>query len=242
MKPILQTVAKLIIDTLAEQAVVVEKPVNNALEVLTQVNEFYNSAWDKLIFIILGAFTILGVFVPFVIQHFQNKSLKASEKELESKLNLKIADLKKALEENLDKKLEENIAEYINDFENKIEKIKESASGSAFHTQANTNNDKKWYKAATRDYVHASVSYTTAEDYINLKATLTGILDCMDNLKKEDINYLENVESINITETLDDIENKTTGGAFTRDIRAIKAKILKIMNTKEESIEEPKEE
>lgn len=218
------------------------KPLNETLEILTKVNEFYDSAWSKLIFLLAGAFAVLGVIMPFVIQYFQNKSIKASEKELESKMNLQLIELKNTLKEDFSKVIDEKILEYKNDFELKIEKINANANGSSFHAQGNVNHDKKNYKEATRDYFYAIDSYIICEDYINLKAVIAGVLFCIDNLSKDDIDYLENVLSIDLSGTLDNVEIMNGGGAFTRDTRSIKSKILKILKSTPEvtKVEEKK--
>ncbi|OXB08563.1 hypothetical protein B0A81_09645 [Flavobacterium plurextorum] len=218
-------------------------PLNETLEILTKVNEFYDSAWSKLIFLLAGGFAILGIIMPFVIQHFQNKALKASEKELETKYNSKLSELRQVLENDLNKKLEEQIEIFKDQIEKKMEKNYESANASTLHMQANVNRDKKFYQSAIRDYLHSSTSYAIAEEFINLKATLTGVTYCLDFLKKSEIDYLEEVENIKLLETLDIIENKTISGSFTREIRGIKGKLHTIKNKPEEEKEvqeEPK--
>ncbi|UPZ14520.1 hypothetical protein [Flavobacterium humidisoli] len=57
---------------------IADASVNNTsdtLEILSKVNEFYDSSWTKLISVLAGSFTIFGVIVPLFIQHL---TLKAS--------------------------------------------------------------------------------------------------------------------------------------------------------------------
>jgi len=46
--------------------------IDNNLNIINSVNGFYDSAWNKLIFVI----GVLGILLPIVIQYFQNKNLK----------------------------------------------------------------------------------------------------------------------------------------------------------------------
>jgi len=237
MKPLLQTVAKPIIDTIAKQVVVPQKPESETLEILSKVNEFYDSSWNKLLYVLGSAFAILAIVVPIVIQYIQNKAIEASEKELETKSNLKIDQIKKDLEEELEKKLDSKILEFKKDLETKIKKIDANTNASAFHMQGNDCLQKENYKEAVRDYCSASTNYQVAGDLVNLKATLSGFLYCVELLNKSDITYLENIESLKLFEILDQIEKEDIGGAFLRDIRKIRAAIYKIINSEEKQEE-----
>lgn len=219
MKPILQTIAKPIIDTIAKQPVVVEKPVNDTLEILSKVNEFYDSAWSKLIFLLAGTVAVLGIIVPYVIQHFQNKSLKASEKELESKLNMKIEEARKTIEAEITKKFESKLLEHEENFEKKSSGL----NGQILYLEANSFLAVQDYKQAFKDFCLALSYYSYAEDLPNTTITLDSIKSCLNHLTKDDVYSLKHVDAVDIAEILNDME-ETLGahvvGNLVRDVRA----------------------
>lgn len=197
---------------------------SDTLEILSKVNEFYNSAWDKLL--VFGA--IIGIIVPSVISYYQKKALTANENGLETKLNQKTKELFSTLEKDLNAKFEKKILDFKAEIERKVEKINENANASIFHIQANNYFEKGWHLMAVRDFLYAIESYAMIDDHTNVKATLTGISSCFDNLKKEDIKHLENIDYVEIIKILDKVDKKNIGGAFSREIKGIKSKYYKI--------------
>ncbi|OXB22984.1 hypothetical protein B0A80_13415 [Flavobacterium tructae] len=197
-------------------------PLNETLEILTKVNEFYDSAWTKLIFLLAGAFTILGIIMPFVIQHFQNKALKASEKELESKLTMQVTLLKKTLEEELSVLVQDKFAE----LEKKIEKVTQSSTAQIHHVQGNQNFAKKDFKEAVKDFLKASLNYAKCKHLSNLNRTLANVALCIKSLSIVEIQNLKEVQSIDVNKYLETI-NKVEGTGAVRDlIHRIKADII----------------
>ena len=60
--------------------------MTDTLEIINRIDQFYDSAWDKLIIIGTISFGIVGIVVPLIIQWYQKKSLKLSEENLKTEI------------------------------------------------------------------------------------------------------------------------------------------------------------
>jgi len=198
------------------------KPLNETLEILTKVNEFYDSAWSKLIFLLAGTFTLLSIIIPFIIQHFQNKSLKASEKELEGIINLKIFEAKEEIKNEMEEKLNSSLKLY----EKKIESFKKGAKGHSLHLQANFQIEKKNYFQGLKDYARALECYIISNDKTNIKTSLLGISFCLDEISSEDLEALKRNYNIDILEELAKLESHEDFDFYIDLITEIKEKIF----------------
>jgi hypothetical protein len=78
-----------------------------SIEYINQINEFYNSAWDKLIIGGGMLLTVIGIIIPAILQYWQLKTLKHSEKFLLDEINNKIKESKEELEILIHKKIQE---------------------------------------------------------------------------------------------------------------------------------------
>ncbi|WP_173968483.1 hypothetical protein, partial [Flavobacterium collinsii] len=179
MKSILQTVVKPVIDTLAKHADVKEKPVNDTLEILAKVNEFYNSAWDKLLIFGTVSFAIIGIVLPVIIQWYQNRIIKINEKEFEAKINLKIEDLKKEMKT----EIETEFSEKRKNLEVILEKQENLFSARIAHMQAINYLDNNNTYDALKEYIISIEFYINTDDYKNLIRSLKTILICLETIK-----------------------------------------------------------
>jgi hypothetical protein len=172
---------------------------DNSLEILSKVNEFYDSAWSKLIYLLTGAFAVLGVIMPFAIQHYQTKALRASENEIETKI-------KKTLEQEFNKKFEEKIAEF------KSETERNHNLFSALFLQFNADNllEKGSYYKSIIDYVGAIGFYVACKDLAGISMVLDNLHRSVSNLSEAELTKLKADEDISLMKNLkdiDDIEN-----------------------------------
>ncbi|PHS66806.1 MAG: hypothetical protein COB00_10195, partial [Alcanivorax sp.] len=94
--------------------------VNAKQDIITQVNDFYDSAWLKLIIVI----SILGILVPIVAQYFQRKNLNDLTEFIRNQMNDSFDRRIEELEEFNRNKIEGELLE----FKDKITKIEEQNS------------------------------------------------------------------------------------------------------------------
>jgi len=219
MISLLQTVAKPVVATIVKQAVATEKPVNDALEILSKVNEFYSSAWDKLILFGTVSFAIVGIFVPLIIQWYQKRVLIINEKEFESRVNKKIDQIKNEITDELSKKIDEKFKL----FDKELEVAKQLSVAQSYHIQGNLYAQKDEFYEALKDFISASKHYSYCQDAFNLKRSLENIGFMLDRLKKTDTDNLKNVDLVDLVKILDKIDKEQKTNVlldFTNEIRA----------------------
>lgn len=206
---LLQTVAKPVIDTLAKKVVVAEKPVNETLEILSKVNEFYDSSWDKLLYVLGGGFAVLAIAVPLIIQYIQNKSIKASEKELENKI---IEEIEKARVE-IKNELTVNLNAKIKEYDIKLKKSNDELSGMIMHINGINSFDDKEFFLAFQSFVYAFGYNIDGDVKHQLELNLENILWCLQELTQESIEELRekkfyDLESL-MNKTIKEADDKT---------------------------------
>ena len=202
----------------------------SGIELLEKVNNFYNSAWDKLIIIGTISFGIIGIVIPLLIQWYQKKVLKLSEERLTKEIEKKTAIMQKQFK----KTIQEEIENRINEYEQKIETLNASSNAKAFHIQANGNLEKQYFSDALVDYIIASDDYSKSEDYGNLQTTLRLICDeCIPKLSTEEINDIKISENQDLNKLLETLTENDKNGILTKQIRQIKLKLTKIPSKKE---------
>lgn len=157
--------------------------IDNNLNIINGVNEFYDSSWNKLIFII----GVLGILLPIVIQYFQNKNLKLLLDEITKKFDKSILELK-----------EENTIKFnaeIENFENKFKFLEEQNITNSIRIkwtsnliQARSYLDKNNYSSALRGLFFALSIELQNRDRLNdnIRTTLNFILQCVSKITQED--------------------------------------------------------
>jgi hypothetical protein len=124
------TVSSLIkkIDSLKIQSQIdkLKYEIDTQNSIATEVNNFYDSAWLKLLVVI----TILGIVLPIIIQYFQRKNYKELAENLKKTFDQKLETLK----ENNELK----INNVINDYKTKLEELEEKNDKAMFEIDANT--------------------------------------------------------------------------------------------------------
>ncbi|MCD6069347.1 MAG: hypothetical protein K0S33_4173 [Bacteroidetes bacterium] len=200
----------------------------DALELLTKVNDFYESAWNKLIIIGTVSFGVIGIIVPIVIQWYQKKTLKISEELLKKDTEAKTLKIKSELLKEINASLEKRLQE----FEIKVENITSSAEAKTFHLQGNTNLSQKRTLEALSDYIIASEGYIKCTDYINLQRVLESISkDCISQLSIEEITDLKITDNSDLDLLLKTLSAHDVNGAFESLIREIRFKLSKLPKT-----------
>lgn len=199
-------------------------PINDTLEILSKVNEFYDSAWNKLVLTGGIAFAIIGVVVPYFLDRHQKKVLKLSEEKLESEVNSKIEEAKKSIEEELNKKF----AQKLSEFDKKLDDSKKLSIAQSFHLQGNSRFQNQNFYDALMDFINAGKNYSSCEDHFNLRRVLTSILLTLDKLTKENIDKLKNIENLDLIKILKEMESKRNTGALADSIKEIRTKLDKM--------------
>lgn len=215
-------------DSLQTVISAIEKASNNGIDLINKVDSFYNSAWNKLIIFGSVAFAIIGILIPFVIQWYQNKTLKISEELLKKEIENQTSKIKAELLGDINIILEERISI----FEQKIEKLNASANAKAFHLQGNSQLNIANISGALSDYIAAAMDYLVCEDYSNLHTVLRVISEnCIQPLSYEEIMDLKISDNCDLENLLDKLENTDDKGMFLQLSRDIRIKLTKLPKT-----------
>ncbi len=201
---------------------------NNAsetIDLISKIDAFYNSAWEKLIIIGTLSFAVVGIIVPLIIQWYQKKSLKISEELLKKDFEEQAESIKSEILESfqhvIDKKIEE--------FESRIARMNASNTAKTFHLQANNETDNA---KALGDYLFAAKNYLICDEFSNLQVILSYILSgIMPVLSQEEVNDLPITHNVDLAKLLNEIEIKDNNGALTILIRQIRHKLTKLPKT-----------
>jgi hypothetical protein len=64
--------------------------LNEQADIINKVNQYYDSAWTKLIFVLSAALAIIGVVLPLIIQYYQKQRFNRITADLQKDFNEKI--------------------------------------------------------------------------------------------------------------------------------------------------------
>ena len=131
----------------------IQNSANQSIDIIEKVDSFYNNAWSKLIIVVSIMGAVVGVFIPIIIQWYQNKTIKSSEEKLASKLKEEVSQLKIEIK----KELQSTIKERFEGYEDKLKAITASANAKIFFSQAKISIEKNYYKTALGEIVTASL-------------------------------------------------------------------------------------
>ena len=157
--------------------------IDNNLNIINSVNGFYDSAWNKLIFVI----GVLGILLPIVIQYFQNKNLKLLLDEVNNKFQKSIKEIKEENKILLD--------EEIKKFEEKFSSIEENNIINELKVKWTTNLlhartyfvDKKFPHALHGYFITLDTEIDNRHRFKknNIRPLLVNILECLRNIDSD---------------------------------------------------------
>ncbi|EKD24971.1 MAG: hypothetical protein ACD_80C00142G0013 [uncultured bacterium (gcode 4)] len=216
--------------------------ISETIWFISQINAFYDSSWNKLIWAISIAFAVIGIIVPLLIQWYQGSNLKRIEREADVRLKNSLSeseeslrkdfdvinqDLKRELREGIENRLDKK----IQDYDDKLKKLESQSIAAIFHLQGNTQRGV----LAISDYISAANNYIECKDNMNLQTMLTSIKKILPQLSIQDLEYLEDHWK-DIKKMVDKLEKYDTVSFYTTIIQEIKA-LIKTVSKKEVSIQ-----
>lgn len=204
---------------------------SEAYELLNQVDNFYNSAWQKLIIVGTVSFAVIGIIIPLIIQWYQKKTLKISENLLKAYIEGEVAKIKTDLLDSISQILDEK----VKTFETKIENLNASMSAKAFHLQGNGQMNDGLYNNAFADFITSADFYLSCKEFNNLQVVLRFLdQNCLPKLSLEEIADIQITHGVDINLLLKKIEETEDNGFFKSIISSLKLKLTKLPKTKEE--------
>lgn len=155
--------------------------LNSKQDIISQVNEFYDSAWLKLIIVI----SILGVLVPIVAQYFQRKNLNDLTEFIRNQMNDSFDRRIEELEEYNKSKIESELLEFkdkISDIEKQNKKTLIELDAITYYLQGRASVLSKQYFLAIPSFFKSAYLFLDSDrpervkvQFVNLKLCLKGI-------------------------------------------------------------------
>ena len=198
------------------------KQTMDTFNIIAQVEQFYTSAWDKLILVA----AVLGIWVPLLIQFYQKKLYDSNEKKLSDTIKQEVKDAKTTLEQYL----KELINEQDKNIKEKVEKLEAKMEWMAFHLQAVNNFSTKDLGSC----IIASKRYLECEDFKNLRTILKLLILSLEDKTREEVEDLkiEN-KDMDIVELIDFLKKKNYKWSFSDQIADIEKKFNKLPKTRQ---------
>lgn len=188
-----------------------------ALEMMAKTHSFYDSAWERLIQVIIWSFAIIGIAMPIAIQIYQRgrfalmkKSLKQS---IKNEFNIEISNLSKKMKK-------------------KSKRMTARSMAGVFYLQANNSYDNKDFESAYESFYHALCYFYYSRDYSNLRGTLLSLGNTVKRLNKGAISNINNTKSIKLKKKLKKIENDTKAHSYD-DVQKFTAIYNEVMQQQE---------
>ena len=154
----------------------INNKIDNNLNIINGVNQFYDSAWLKLIIVI----SILGVILPFVVQYFQNRNLKLLLEDISKKFENSVKSLQSENQEKFERELDV--------FDKKFKILEEKNIINESKIKWSTNFLQGRTYLVSKEYVYSVLGFLTAF-YVeinnrsrfennNLRPVLVNIFNC----------------------------------------------------------------
>jgi len=91
------------------------------MQLIEQVEVFYNNAWDKLVIFVSIIFIVLGVILPIILQRLQKRSFNLEKEDIKKELKEYVDLLGKNVSLSIDKRFEEENKILEEDFKVRME-------------------------------------------------------------------------------------------------------------------------
>lgn len=175
--------------------------------IVNEVNNFYDSAWLKLLFVI----TILGIILPIVIQYFQRKNYKELAVNLKNTFENKLESFRENNELKIDK--------IVKEYENKLKSLESKNDNAMLEIDANTFYLQGRALFIERHFQGSIFSYLKSAIFLKKCGRIDRILPILNNIRralkvcdKDKITQLDDLiankfENQNFKDVLDEIEN-----------------------------------
>ncbi|MGB5941344.1 MAG: hypothetical protein WBG71_00530 [Leeuwenhoekiella sp.] len=175
--------------------------------IATEVNNFYDSAWLKLLIVI----TVLGIVLPILVQYFQRKNYKELAENLKNSFDSKLENLKENNESRINKIVEE--------YKTKLKELEAKNDIAMFEIDANTYYLQGRSLMLERSFIPAVFSYIKAILLLKKCNRIDRIIPNLNNLKRalnnvdsEKINVLDRVLASKLDKDfeslIDEIDNE----------------------------------
>lgn len=186
--------------------------LSSSLDTIHHVNDFYQSAWDKLIdtitivSIVLGALiTFIGIIMPLWLQHLQKQNFKEERERFMAELKTSRIKLRKSINklrietEAKLTKLENNSAETIKSIKEQQEHAENMSEAILFFLQGRISIHDDYYAEAFINFITSASHSLEIKEYKRCSTAINNATLSLDKIaKKEELEkeFINNTNSL----------------------------------------------
>ena len=156
--------------------------------IATEVNNFYDSAWLKLLIVI----TILGIILPILVQYFQRKNYKELAENLKKSFDNKLDILK----DNYELRIDKIVTEYeknLKELESKNDKAMYEIDANTYYLQGRSLMLERSFVPAVFSYLKAILTLKKCNRIDRIIPNLNMLKRALNKVEPERINFLDKV-------------------------------------------------
>jgi hypothetical protein len=168
--------------------------------IATEVNNFYDSAWLKLIIVI----TVLGIALPIIVQYFQRKNYK----ELAENLKISFDNKLDAFKENNELKIDKIVEEYktnLKELENKNDMAMYEIDANTYYLQGRSLMLERQFVPAVFSYLKAILTLKKCNRVDRIIPNLNMLKRALNNVEPEKIDFLDKVLENKLDNTFENL-------------------------------------
>lgn len=175
-------------DSLTKRIIAIED--YKSIDIIEKVNNFYDSAWNKLIIILSAAGAITLFLVPYLVARNQQEKLNLKTKEFEEMVNAKVTEMESKIAQfHTDQfsLLKTEIGSTQSDFSNKLNDEIKYVSSFIFLLRGMLSEKEKDYNLFFRFYINATEKVVELNKIKDVKSMISAINQRIDHCVKEKI-------------------------------------------------------
>ncbi len=203
---------------------------SSTLEILTKVDEFYNSAWTRLMAFSAFFVTVVSVILPLLIswinQKNQQKIFDTKSQEILDKITFETSKSRAEIETQLENSLELMVQEKTLKLEELIEERSSRAIGGIYQVQANVLHGKHDHREALISCLGAIKNHMLSNDEFNLQKMLDLSLISLETLSKKDFEEPDGL-SRKIEDVISKLKRYNTNGRYSSNIQDLESAFIK---------------
>lgn len=161
-----------------------------SFEVIDSVNNYYDNAWSKLIFLISSLGGIIVFVIPIILSRLQRRELRLNKEDFQEYVDKKIIEFEKTIKEHNDIKISEFSKEIEKNQKVEITKL----YGMTYYLQGQEFYFRKNYHIALNSFIQSLKKQIETQTEKNINVTLGQILNSITEIKKVDKKLGEDVK------------------------------------------------
>ncbi|MBN2605918.1 MAG: hypothetical protein JXR47_01140 [Thiotrichales bacterium] len=198
--------------------------MQDSLNVLTAVNQFYSQAFAQLITVTIAILAFAGVLMPILLSLYQKRIFRLEHKEIENKIESRFLQLAAELKEEINEKFREKDKESKKEIlalENKMDKEIAATLAGILHVQGNQLLRVPNATAfGVESMIRAALESIKALKEELLRKQINIVLDVLPTLNRVHFDDFEQIHS-SFNDLIRELENFNENSRYSVDIRRL---------------------